>query len=216
MLQSLTESKQTMTGVTGATYGAAIEMNHCSTLSVQSVIDVNTPADDTFVDGDVTVATDLVTITAHGLFTGLKLQLTTTGTLPGGLSTSTDYFIINLSANTISFASSLANAIAGTAVTISSAAGGGTHTIDITALAAATISYQRTNISDDANDPGVGASTTATDWSDIDDATDVTVDATNWYSVVGPTWRWFRVKATCTAGSMTINNYIITRGEDKK
>jgi hypothetical protein len=80
-----------------------------------------------------------------------------------------------------------------------------------TSIAGATISYQKTNVTD--SNTGT-ATTTAARWTDIDTATAVTVDATNWYDVIGPDWHWFRVKATLTAGSMTIINYIVGRGDD--
>ncbi len=52
----------------------------------------------------------------HGFITGDHVRLTTTGTLPSGLALATDYWIIADSANKFRFASSLANALAGTAV----------------------------------------------------------------------------------------------------
>ncbi len=88
-------------------------------------------ADKTFVDGDVSVADDEITETAHGFETGEgPVFLTTTGTLPTGLSTGTKYWIIRVDANTLKFATSRANALAGTDVDITAAAGGGTHTIE--------------------------------------------------------------------------------------
>ena len=86
-----------------------------------------------FVDGDVTVGSDSVGETAHGYLTGLEGQLTTTGTLPGGLATATNYYIIRVDADSYKFATSRANAEAGTAVDITSAGGGGTHTFTPTA-----------------------------------------------------------------------------------
>ncbi|REK56943.1 MAG: hypothetical protein DWQ49_09555 [Bacteroidetes bacterium] len=88
-------------------------------------------ADQTFVDGDVTVGTDNVNITAHGFLVGDHVQLTNSGgALPAGLATATDYYIIRVDADNIKFANSVANAIAGTAVDITAAAGGGTHTVE--------------------------------------------------------------------------------------
>jgi len=210
MLTRLVQKTQTMTGVTGDTYTDEISMDNISTISVQSVIDVNTPAPFDFVDADVSVANNTITETAHGLPTGLKGQLTTTGVLPGGLSLATDYFVIVVDVDTIKLATTLANALAGTAVDITSAAGGGTHTWTSTAIAGATISYQMTNKTDSSDT----ASDVATDWTDIEDATAITADATNWYRKVGPEWNWFRIKATLTAGSMTIVNYVSGRGDD--
>jgi autotransporter-associated beta strand protein len=83
-----------------------------------------------FVDGDVNTGTDRITATSHGLETGDRVYLTTTGTLPTGLSTATEYFVLNVDANTFELATTLANAIAGTQVDITAAAGGGTHTVE--------------------------------------------------------------------------------------
>jgi hypothetical protein len=82
-----------------------------------------------FVDADVTPASDTITEASHGFQTGDKAQLTSTGTLPAGLALATDYFVIRVDANTIKLASSIANAEAGIAVDITAAAGGGTHTL---------------------------------------------------------------------------------------
>jgi hypothetical protein len=83
-----------------------------------------------FVDADVNTTNNTVSETTHGRTVGEKVYLTTTGVLPGGLSASTTYYIIVTDANTIKFATTYANARAGTAVDITSAAGGGTHTVN--------------------------------------------------------------------------------------
>ena len=76
----------------------------------------------------ITIATPgIVTWTAHGLNTGQKLQLTTTGALPTGLTASTTYFAIRESADTFSLATTLANAAAGTKIATSGSQSG-THT----------------------------------------------------------------------------------------
>lgn len=59
-----------------------------------------------------------VSITNHNLQTGLAVQVTTTNTLPAPLQLNTTYYIIRISANIIAFASSLANALAGTEITL--------------------------------------------------------------------------------------------------
>jgi hypothetical protein len=66
---------------------------------------------------------------AINLFPYTRVQFTTTGTLPTGLSTSTNYYVIKLTDTTISVATSYANAVAGTAVSITSGTGSGTHTL---------------------------------------------------------------------------------------
>lgn len=94
-----------------------------------AVAESKTIADDTF-----TAATsDVCTATAHGLQTGDgPIQVSTTGTLPGGLAASTNYWVIKIDANTFYLATSLANALAGTQIDITST-GTGTHTLSDTA-----------------------------------------------------------------------------------
>jgi len=84
---------------------------------------------------DFTAATsDVVTYSAAGtgiasnLLTGTRVRLTTTTTLPAGLSLATDYYVIKIDDSTCYLATSYANAIAGTRVDITST-GTGTHTM---------------------------------------------------------------------------------------
>lgn len=76
--------------------------------------------------------------------TGNVVQLTTTGTLPGGLSPSTNYFVIRVDqlAGTFKLATTIANANAGTAINITDA-GTGVHTV--TTLAIGTINHYATD-----------------------------------------------------------------------
>jgi len=82
----------------------------------------------TFASSDVSVLGNSVLVVNHGLVTGQKVQLTTSGALPTGLSLATDYYIIRLTSSTFRFASTQWNAFSGTAVTMS-AQGSGTNTI---------------------------------------------------------------------------------------
>lgn len=59
-----------------------------------------------------------------------KVQFTTTGTLPTGLSLATDYWIVRVSATTCRVATSLTNAIAGSVIAYTDA-GTGTHTMTV-------------------------------------------------------------------------------------
>jgi hypothetical protein len=83
---------------------------------------------------DLNFTTDFATddrldATAHGMITGDgPFQLITSGTLPAGLSTGTNYWAIDVSANELEVATSYANAIAGTQVDITGD-GTGTHTL---------------------------------------------------------------------------------------
>jgi plastocyanin len=59
----------------------------------------------------------------------VRVRFTTTGTLPTGLSTGTDYWVVKASDTTCRFATSYANARAGTVVAYTNA-GTGTHTVN--------------------------------------------------------------------------------------
>lgn len=79
-----------------------------------------------FVDGDISA--NVITEAAHGLDTGDIVRFTTSGTLPTGLALLTDYYVIRVSANSFSVASSPQNAELGVAVAIT-ADGSGNHTL---------------------------------------------------------------------------------------
>ncbi len=82
-----------------------------------------------FVPGDVNTTTNVVTVVAHGLETGYgPVQLSTAGTPPTGLPEETNFWIISTGTNTLKFATSKANAEAGTEIDIT-AAGTGTFLI---------------------------------------------------------------------------------------
>jgi microcystin-dependent protein len=72
---------------------------------------------------------DIITVQSNtSLYTGRPVLFTTDGVAPTGLVDNTTYYVIRLSATTISLASSLANAVAGTVINIT-ATGSGNHTI---------------------------------------------------------------------------------------
>jgi hypothetical protein len=81
----------------------------------------------------VNTSTDiLTTATPHGMVTGSRVRLSTTGTLPvlnsGTLNTTTDYFWIADTTTTGKIATTLANALAGTAIDFTGT-GSGSHTL---------------------------------------------------------------------------------------
>ncbi len=82
-----------------------------------------------FVDGDVNTGTDIITEASHGMVDKDTCYLTTTGTLPAGLSLATKYFVIADTAGTFSLAATEEDVDSDTKVDITAAAGGGTHTV---------------------------------------------------------------------------------------
>jgi hypothetical protein len=152
------------------------------------------------VDSEVNATDDELTIPAHGLPVGLKGQLTTTGTLPTGYSLATDYFVIVIDENTIQLAANLADAQAGTPVTISSqGASASVNTFTPTAIAGGSIKLQQSN-------DGVNAS-------DLGSATNVTADANIFLEKDRPTCKYIRVYQTLTAGSFSTELNILVKGD---
>lgn len=162
--------------------------------SIQQVITVTTPSAGTFTAAD----TDICTKASHGMKTGLKVQVSSDTTLPAGLSASTDYFVIYLSANTFSLATTLNNANAGTAIDITDA-GTGTHTITPTALAGCNVKYQGSN--DNSN------------WIDLASATNITTAVNLLTEKVDPSFQYVRAYFTMTAGQISITQTTLTIGE---
>jgi hypothetical protein len=107
--------------VTDTTY--VTQTQNVDRLSIQVNATDATPAAKTFVAANVKTnvqsPASSIAITAHGFVTGLKVALSGTN-LPTGLS-ATNYWVIVIDADTISLASSLVNAVAGTKVSITGA-----------------------------------------------------------------------------------------------
>lgn len=190
---------ESVTGITGTTNSSTVTMTNAEKFSFQANITVAASTAKNFADSDVDTATDRVTITSHGYSTGRKGQLTTTGTLPAGLSTGVDYFIIRVDANTVKFATSLANAQAGTTVDITAAAGGGTHTFTPTALAGASVVLQKSN-------DGVNF---------INDASPTSVSATGslMFEESPVPYHYARLQFTLTAGELSCDIYPFIQGD---
>lgn len=82
----------------------------------------------TFTNTDVDTVNDRVTIALHGLYTGTAV-LFTSSSPPAPLVTSTVYYIIRVNENRFKLATTYANAIAGTAIDLTTAGGAVTDTI---------------------------------------------------------------------------------------
>jgi len=86
---------------------------------------------------NIVTASSKLNVTAHSLTTGLAVLYTkSAGTSPGALVANTTYYVIKVDANNFKLASSQANAILGTAVSIATqtAQGGGSFTLTPLAL----------------------------------------------------------------------------------
>jgi hypothetical protein len=122
----------------------AMELSHMFMGDVMASVTDVTPSNKGFASTDVSVADDTITVTGHGFMTGLLVTLTTTGGLPTGLSTSTNYYVIVVDSATIKLATSQSNAAAGTAINITGA-GTGNSTIVVTAVVAGAIKLQKSD-----------------------------------------------------------------------
>jgi hypothetical protein len=159
---------------------------------------VATPAAKTFVDANVSAAADTIAISAHGYATGLKVAATSAGTLPAGLS-ATNYWVIKVDANTIKLASSAANALLGTVVDITAAAGGGTHTLTPAAITGASYKLQ--------------ASVDDVTYFDLSVTNNVTVTADFIHEKIDPMFNFVRVVWAITTGQIAYVVNTLVKGE---
>lgn len=165
---------------------------------------VSTPTNKTFAAAAVNTGTDTITVVAHGYALGLKVQISNPGTLPTGISASTDYFVIPLTVDTFQLASSLVLANAGTQIDIT-AAGAGTNTVNVTALAGASAVLQRALVN----------STVEADWSNDGSAVNITGAGNTYFEASGslnPTGNFYRIKYAITAGQLTAAVRVLGKG----
>jgi len=109
----------------------AVDFTFTATPLLETDVMVTVPSALAFASADISIVTGNIAETTHGYATGDVGRLTTSGTLPTGLSLSTDYFVIRRSADVYSLASSKANALLGAPI-IPSAIGSGNHTFTVT------------------------------------------------------------------------------------
>lgn len=144
------------------------------------------------------------------IYSGLKIRLTTDGTLPTGLSTGVDYYAINVDTTTIKFATSRANALLGTAIDITGF-GSGTHTIDVREALAGTLKLQASNNAflDNTNNGEDPAAV----WVDIPGSS-VTVAAagTQIWNVSDVYYKSVRQVYTSTSGNGVYTSYVYAKG----
>lgn len=195
MVTIQTDSQTSEIAQTGALTAVQLNTNagRVKGYSVQQVITVTTPSAGAF----TAAASNICTKATHGMKTGLKVQVSTTTTLPGGLSAATDYYVIYLSASTFSLASSLVNANAGTAIDITDA-GTGTHTITPTAIAGCNVKLQ--------------GSVDGTNYTDLASATNITATVNLLTEKVDPMFDYVRAYFTMTAGQISIAQTTTVKG----
>ena len=201
MLQIVSSTPQTI-ATAASVAGAGGDVQQAKGVGIMCVITNSAPAAGTF----TAAVTDICTKAAHTYLTGLKVQLTTTKTLPAGLSLATDYFVIKLDADTFKLASSLVNAQAGTAVDITDT-GTGTHTITPTALAGATIKLQGSL--DDSNYADLPILATG----DITKVQAITASGNLFLEKLDPMVKYVRPYVTLTAGQLSIVATSIVKGD---
>lgn len=197
MKQHIVQRTDSLPNLITGESSAVIDLVGADSLAIQVVVDVNTPAASEFATSDVTAAADTITEVGHGFTTGLKGQASSTTTLPAGLSTSTDYFVIVVDADTYQLASSLSNALAGTQIDITDA-GTGTHTFTPTSLAGASVKLEKSN--------------DATNWTDTASATSISADGSVWFEDDAPGFHYARLTYAITAGRMSISTHILAKG----
>lgn len=185
IFQSLTQLATTGIVATGTSSGV-IDTTTAGSVAIACKITVDTNAAGTF--SAASLSANHVTITAHGYKTGIVGQVTTVGVLPTGLSLATNYFIIVIDANTVSFATSQANAIAGTAIAISGGTGNSTFTP--TALSGGSVQPQW--------------SLDQIVWINIGSSTAITAALSFGVTVDRPAYRYIQLSFAITAGSLTI------------
>lgn len=201
-MRTLNEALFSSETVATSANSAEQPMDHIYCADLLAVVTGANPANKTFEVADVTAAADTVTITAHGYLTGTKVTLTTTTTLPAGLATSTDYFLIAVDADTLSFATNQANALAGTAIDITDA-GTGTHTVAVTTTLAGTVKLQK-NVQAVDSDPV---------WFDVPDSSQNITAAGNFaWALTDIGYRSLRMVVTITSGTVSVTARINGKG----
>lgn len=113
------------TSFANAMAGTAIDITDTGTPGTGGYSCTRAAVNDDFTDANVTIAQGGITATAHGKDTGFgPVRLTTSGSLPAGLATGTNYWFVVVDANTVQLATSKANALAGIYVPIQDAGSG--------------------------------------------------------------------------------------------
>jgi len=198
ILSRIKDVTETISGITGTINSPVLDTEHAVCFSIQSNITVSAPSPAVAASAtDVNITTNAFLVTAHGLTTGLKGQVSTSTTLPAPLAAVTDYFVIVVDANNFKLASSLAFALAGTAIDLTTT-GTGNQTFTPTAIAGANVRLQKSN-------DGVN-------YIDDGSATNITASADLMFEKDRPACKYARLQYTLTAGAFSVVNSVISKG----
>ena len=100
--------------------------------SLNILVSARTGISRTFVDAAVSTSAETISIPGHCLDTGDVIRFSNSGgALPTPLVATQNYYVIKSTDGLIKVATSAANATAGTAVNLTAASGGGTHTVKV-------------------------------------------------------------------------------------
>jgi hypothetical protein len=148
----------------------------------------------------IDLVTNAITISSHGYNTGLVVRASSTGTLPTGLATSTDYYVISVGSDTIKLASSYNNAVAGTAIDITGyGSNAATNTLTPTAISGGTVTFYASN-------DGIN-------WVTLQSATSVSSSGSTLYRDGTPNFRYFKVTKALTTGGFALQALLFVVGD---
>lgn len=157
---------------------------------------------DAGVASEVDVTANTITIPTHGYPTGFKGQITSTGTPPAPLAGTTDYFVIVVDANTIKLATSLANALLGSAINLTDQGSDeNVSTFTGVALAGASVTFRKSN--------------DRTNWIDVQAATSITVDGSAMIEQPNVSYRYFKVVKALTSGVVDLKALVLVIGDSQ-
>lgn len=173
-----------------SSYSYILNLDSIDLVSLQAVYTNATTSGKVFTV--LSLANNTVTITAHGQVTGSLGQVSNSGGgLPAGLAAITNYYVIVVDANTVKFATSLANAVAGTEVDITGN-GTGTQTFTPTTSAGNVLKLQGGN--------------DGTNFSDLagDTVTIATTSGNSLWDLGSPGYRYVNIVYTPSAGQIAL------------
>lgn len=183
--------------VTGTKSAAEVSANGLQTIAYAVEAEVVTPSNVVVPSADIDFATDTFEEVGHGLFTGLAVTLTTSGALPDPLQTTTTYYVIVLDEDNFQLAASLADALAGTPITLTDA-GTGDQTVVVTAIAGASVALEK--------------SIDGVIWFPEGSASNITVTANFLLSKVDPELAYYRIAQAITSGAVRMTVKVLGKG----